>query len=162
MNHVVEFELTDREFRKSWLAEYYRRPGLRWFRILAGPVVLVVGAIMLRDAHDVGGRAAGSVAVVYGVFHALRPFFLSALVMRRRRKLGRRKYRVTLDDAGIGISDGKQSSQVPWADVTASGPGDGYVWYELRKSARAILPFRAMPDREAIIETFRKKGRYRD
>ncbi len=161
MKHELEFELTDREFKRSWLAEYYRRPGFRSFRILAGPVILTVGAMMVRDAHDTSGRIAGAIAVVYGAYHALRPFLLSTLVVRRRRKLGVGRYRLTVDDGGIRISDGKGSTQVSWTDVSASGVGDGYLWYEVRKSARATIPFRAMTDREGVEATFRKWGHFR-
>jgi hypothetical protein len=161
MKQELEFELTESEFRRSWLAEYYRRPGLRWFRILAGPVVFTVGAILLRDAHDTSGRAAGAVALVYGVFHALRPFLLSALVLRKRRKLGRKTYRLTLDAKGIGISDGKGTSVIAWADVSASGLGRDYLWYEVRKSARATIPFRAMGDRRAVEALFLEWGHFR-
>jgi hypothetical protein len=160
LKQELEFELTDREFRRSWLAEYYRRPGFRSFRIFAGPVVFTAGAMMLRDAHEPSGRAAGAVALVYGVYHALRPFLLVMLVMRRRRKLGQRKYRLTIDEGGIAISDGKGSSQIPWKDVSASGLGDGYLWYEVRKSARATIPFRAMADRRELESMFREWGHF--
>ncbi len=159
-SHELEFELTDREFRRAWLAEYYRRPGARAFRLLAGPILFTVGAIVLRDAEGTQGRAFGAIALVYGVHHALRPFLLSALVVRRRRKLGLRKYRLTIDDGGIAISDGKGTSHVAWSDVTASGRGDGYLWYEVRSSARATIPVRAMPDPEAIEGVFRRFGRF--
>ena len=160
MRQQLEFELTDAEFRQSWLAEYYRRPGFRSFRILLGPVVATIGAMMLRDAHQTSGRAIGAIAVVYGVYHTIRPFLLSMLVVRRRRKLGLRRYRVTLDETGIEIGDGKGASRIPWKDVSASGLGASYLWYEVRKSARATIPFRAMEDRAAIEATFRKWGHF--
>ena len=47
---TFRFTLTDAEYRRAWIREYYRRPGARVLRLLAGPLLAMLGVGMIARA----------------------------------------------------------------------------------------------------------------
>lgn len=150
------FVLSDDEFRRAWLAEYYRRPGWRSLRLLGGPALVALGAIMLRSPAAFQ-RVMGVVALLFGIYYAVKPWLAARVVTRERRRSGRAdlELEVTLHGRGVTIDDGKVQTELPWYEVSSSGMGKDYVWYEVRGGARATIPLRVVDDLEALIERLR-------
>ncbi|MDQ3035105.1 MAG: hypothetical protein M3Y87_22050 [Myxococcota bacterium] len=159
---TFEFQLSDRDFRQAWLAEYFRRPGLGLFRVIAGPAFIVVGLQMLRG-DDPMGRGIGIAAILLGVWHLVRPFVLVRAMVRRRRASGAAdaRMRVSVDGSGIAVSDGKKETRLGWDAITGAGRGRDYFWFEIRKSARGTIPLRAVGDEAALTELFQSRGKWR-
>lgn len=157
MKLVYRFTLSDEEFGRAWLREYYRRPGWRVTRVLGGPLVIGLGVFMVRSA-DLFTRAIGVAAMVLGLWYGLKPLLAAHLMKRRRRESGRSEVEleVTLSDQGLRIDDGKVRTELGWDEVRSAGRGDGYVWYELRGGSRATIPSRAVDDREALERMLRE------
>lgn len=157
-----EFQLSDQEFRQAWLAEYFRRPGLGLFRVIAGPAFVAIGVSMARG-DDLFGRGIGVAAIVLGVWHVVKPFVLASAMVRKRRAIGAAdaKMRVRVDGSGIRVSDGKRETQLAWDAITAAGRGRDYVWFEIRRSARGTIPLRAIADEAALVELFRTHEKWR-
>jgi hypothetical protein len=160
---TFEFHLDDTEFSQAWLAEYFRRPGLGLLRVLAGPAFILIGLEMMRGPEAMG-RGIGVAAIVLGVWHLLRPFVLVRSLVRRRRASGASgaRMRVTVEDAGIRVSDGSKETRFPWDSITAAGRGRDYVWFEIRRSARGTIPLRVVKDEAKLIESFRSRGKWRE
>lgn len=160
---TYEFELTDDEFRRAWLAEYFRRPGAAALRVVVGMVFLGLGIRMATGAPEATGRAIGIAAVVLGIWHLVRPFVMVRAVLRHRRESGAaaRRMRVRVGSSGVAISDGQKETEVGWDSITAAGRGKDYVWFEVRGSARGTIPLRAVGDEAALIEAFRERGKWR-
>lgn len=159
-----EFQLSDREFSRAWLTEYFRRPGLGLFRAVAGPTILVFGFQIARDAHDTFGRAIGVLAMALGLWHVVRPFVLVRAHVKKRRESGAAQatMRVRVDESGVRVGDGNKETRLGWDAITAAGKSADYVWFEIRRSARGTIPLRAVGEREAeLIEAFRARGKWR-
>ena len=159
---TFEFQLSDREFRQAWLAEYFRRPGLGLFRVIAGPAFVAIGLSMLRG-EELFARGIGVAAIVLGVWHVVKPFVLASAMVRQRRASGASdaRMRVRVDDGGITVSDGKKATRLAWDTITGAGRGRDYVWFEIRRSARGTIPLRAVRDEAALIELFRARQKWR-
>jgi hypothetical protein len=157
----LEFQLSDREFERAWIAEYFRRPSGA-LRTLAGPLVAALGLFVATRATDGGGRSAGALLVALGLWQLARAFVLARALVGKRRATGAasRTMRVHLDDAGIAVSDGKKETRVPWDGVTGAGRGGDYVWFEVRGSARGTIPLRAIADPAALESIFRDRGKW--
>lgn len=157
-----EFQLSDQEFSRAWLAEFFRRPGLGLFRVLAGPVFVAVGVQMVRG-DELFARGIGVAAILLGVWHVLRPFVLVRAMVGQRRKTGAAESTIRLDvgENGIVVSDGAKETRLGWDAITGAGRGRDYVWFEIRKAARGTIPLRAVDDEQALIETFRSRGKWR-
>ena len=69
--------------------------------------------------------------------------------------------RVRVDDSGVHVSDGAKETQLGWDAITAAGRGNGYVWFEVRGSARGTIPTRVIGDEPALVEVFRARGAWR-
>lgn len=160
---TFEFQLSDREFSRAWLAEYFRRPGLNRLRVVVGPAIAIFGIQLFRSAHDTGGRFIAGVAIVLGLWHMVRPLAIVAMMLHQRRKTGAAQapMRLTVDELGIEVSDGKKETRLRWADVTGAGRGSEYVWFEIRGASRGTIPLRAVPDESALVEAFRSRGKWR-
>ena len=160
---TYEFELRDDEFRRAWLAEYFRRPGAAALRVVIGIVFIGLGIHMAQGAPEMVGRAIGTAAIVLGMWHLARPFLMVRAILRQRRESGAaaRRMRVRVGEAGISVSDGQKESELAWDTITAAGRGNGYVWFEVRGSARGTIPLRAVGDEAALIEAFRTRGKWR-
>jgi hypothetical protein len=158
-----EFRLSDREFERAWLAEYFRRPGLARLRVLLGPAIAIFGINLIRGASDRVGVAIGVVAILLGVWHVARPFVIVRAAVRHRRKTGaaERTMRVRVGEEGIAISDGVKETRLPWDQVTGAGRASEYVWFEVRRSARATIPLGAIGDVAALEQAFRARGKWR-
>lgn len=160
---TYEFVLTDDEFRRAWLAEYFRRPGAAALRVVVGIVFVGLGIQMAQGAPEAVGRAIGVAAIVLGMWHLARPFLMVRAVLRQRRDSGAasRRMRVRVADGGVAISDGQKETELGWDAITAAGRGKGYVWFEVRGSARGTIPLRAVGDEAALVEAFRAHGKWR-
>lgn len=160
---TYEFELTDDEFRRAWLAEYFRRPGAAVLRIVVGIVFAGMGIQMAAGAPEATGRVIGVAAVALGLWHLARPFVMVRAILRHRRESGAaaRRMRVAVGDAGITVDDGRTETALGWDSITAAGRGKDYVWFEVRGSARGTIPLRAVGDEGALVEAFRTHGKWR-
>ncbi|AKF04618.1 hypothetical protein [Sandaracinus amylolyticus] len=160
---VYEFELTDEEFRRAWLAEYFRRPALPILRGLAGLVLIGLGIQTSQGATELTARGIGMAAIVLGMWQLLRPFLLVRALLRARRDKGAasQRMRVRIDESGVGVSDGAKETQLDWGAITAAGRGKGYVWFEVRGSARGTIPTRVIDDDAALVEVFTRHGTWR-
>lgn len=158
---TYRFRLTDEEFRRAWLAEYYRRPGWRSIRILGGPMFVGLGVLMLRG-EDTFGRVMGVLAILLGVWYAVKPWLGARVMTKQRRESGRAdvELAVTFGARGVKIDDGKVQTELSWEDITGAGLGRGYVWYEIRGGSRATVPLRVVDDLDALRETLREHTRW--
>lgn len=145
----LSFTPTSEEMARSWLVEHYRRQGRVPVRTLVGVGIVVMAVSMLvRQPSTMGW-----IALAWGGFLLLRPLaFALSLRMGRRPPPA---VRLGIDARGIEVRTPKGSKLFPWADVTAWGLGSDYLWYELRRGPRAIVPFRAMSDRSGVEAVFR-------
>jgi hypothetical protein len=160
---TYRFTLSDEEFRRAWLAEYYRRPGWRSLRILGGPAFVALGVMMVRS-DAVFQRVMGVVAILFGVYYALKPLLAARALTAQRRRSGRAdvELEVTLHGRGVRIDDGKVRTELPWHEVTAAGMGRGYVWYEVRGGSRATIPLRVVDELDPLVEMLRRHTEWRD
>lgn len=145
----LSFTPTSEEMARSWLVEHYRRQGRVPVRTLVGVGIVVMAVSMLARQPS----TMGWIALAWGGFLLLRPLaFALSLRMGRPPPPA-----VTLgiDARGIEVRTPKGSKLFAWADVTAWGLGSDYLWYELRRGPRAIVPFRAMADRPGVEAVFR-------
>ncbi len=150
---AYRFKLSDREFASAWLREYYRRPGLRALRILAGPLVAALGVMMSRSAQPFAHFMA-IVTLAFGVWLAVKPLVSAwALTSRRRRaNRGDVEIEVRFDRAGMRVADGKSATDIAWERLRAAGLASGYVWIELATGTRATIPLRAVADLDELRE----------
>jgi hypothetical protein len=151
--HVYRFKLSDREFAAAWLREYYRRPGLRIVRVLAGPGLIGLGAVM-RASPETFTRFMGLASIALGVWLVLKPFLMAWAFtsQRRRRNRGNVEMEVRLDASGMHVSDGSQTTAIAWEKIAMAGVADRYVWLELKSGSRATIPRRAIDDLDALRE----------
>lgn len=154
---TYRFTLSDEEFRRAWLAEYFRRPGWRSLRILGGPAFVGLGVVLLQS-EAVFQRVMGVVAVLFGLYYAAKPWLAARALTAQRRRSGRAdvELEVTFHPRGVRIDDGKVRTELPWREVTAAGLGRGYVWYEVSGSSRATVPLRVVDDLEALVAMLRE------
>lgn len=161
---IYEFQLSDREFARAWIAEYYRRPGLARLRVIAGPAIVLLGARMHAHAADASGRAIALAAIAFGIWQIVRPWVIAWALVRRRRKSGvaSRSMRVCVDPGfGITVGDGEKEGRFGWDRVIAAGKGAGYVWFELATGSRGTIPSRAIPNEAALVEVLRSRSKWR-
>ncbi|HJL15484.1 MAG TPA: hypothetical protein RMH99_07515 [Sandaracinaceae bacterium LLY-WYZ-13_1] len=156
------FSLSDEEFRRAWLAEYYRRPGWRGLRILGGPAFVALGIVMVRSP-ELFTRVMGGVAILFGVYYAAKPWLMARALTRRRRASGRADValELTLGPRGIRIDDGHVRTDLPWDEITAAGEGRGYVWYEIGGGSRATIPLRVVDDPDALRAWLRERTEWK-
>jgi hypothetical protein len=157
---VYRFKLSDREFAGAWLREYYRRPGLRILRGLAGPALIALGAVM-RTSPEIFTRFMGLASIGLGVWLILKPFLMAWAFTSQRRKRRRSdvEMEVRLDASGMHVSDGSKATDVPWDKIAAAGIAERYVWLEMTSGARATIPRRAIDDLDALRELLSSKVR---
>lgn len=158
MTLEYSFTLSDEEFGRAWLREYYRRPGWRVLRIAGGPALMLFGASMIVRAPDLFSRAMGVCAVLLGLWYATKPLLARRLLTRHRRESGRADAEIglTLSDDGVAIDHAGVRTELDWSDVTAAGRGPDYVWYEIGRGARATIPLRAVDDVDALESLLRR------
>ncbi len=158
MTLTYRFTLSDDEFARAWLREYYRRPGWRVFRVAFGPAVAILGVAMVRG-DALFNRAMGIAAILLGAWYALKPFLAARMIRNARHKSGRSDLAIELrlSDRGVRIDDGHKRTDLAWEDVTAAGRGPDYVWYEIGRGARATIPLRAVDDLDALEALLREK-----
>lgn len=151
--HVYRFRLSDREFAGAWLREYYRRPGLRVLRVLAGPALVGLGAVM-RGSPEPFTRIMGLASIALGVWLLVKPLLMAWAFTSQRRRARRSdvEMEVRLDTAGLHVSDGAKRTDLPWEKIAAAGVTDRYVWLEMKSGARATIPRRAIDDLDALRE----------
>lgn len=155
---TYRFTLSDAEFRRAWLAEYYRRPGWRSLRVLGGPALVALGVTMVRS-DAVFQRVMGVVAILFGLYYAAKPLLAARMLTAERRRSGRAdlELEVTFHGRGVCIDDGKVRTELPWQEITAAGMGKGYVWYEISGGSRATIPLRVVEDLDALVEVLRER-----
>lgn len=148
---VYRFKLSDREFASAWLREYYRRPGLRGLRVLAGPALVGLGVVM-RGSPESFTRFMGLAGIALGIWLVVKPLLMVWAFTSQRRRRGRSEVelQVRFDAAGMRVSDGAGSQDVPWSQIAGVGVADRYVWLELRSGRRATIPRRAIDDLDAL------------
>ncbi|MCB9595610.1 MAG: hypothetical protein H6719_23010 [Sandaracinaceae bacterium] len=145
------FTLSDDEFARAWLREYYRRPGWKTWRIIGGPCFIALGLTMMRN-EGLLSQGMGIAALVLGLWYALKPLLAARMLREQRAKSGRShvELEVRLHGEGIRIDDGKVKKEIPWDQVVRAGAAPAYVWYELRGGSRATIPLRVVEDPEAL------------
>lgn len=151
----LSFTPTADEMARSWLVEHYRRQGRVPLRTLVAVGIVVMALTMLARQPS----TMGWIALAWGGFLLLRPLAFALSV--RMRRAPPPAVTLTIDERGVEVRTAKGGKLFPWADVTGWGTGYDYLWYELRRGPRAIVPFRAMSDRagvEAIFGAHRPRG----
>ncbi len=136
------------EMARSWLVEHYRRQGSPPMRTMIGLGIMVMGALMVQRS----GTPMAWIALAWGAFLTLRPILFAAWLFFTR---GTPKpFVVTIDARGVEIRGDKGARLIAWKDITASGQGTDYLWYEVRRASRATIPFRVMTDRAGLEALF--------
>ena len=125
---TYHFQLSDREFASAWLREYYRRPGMRALRIVAGPLVFGLGVTMSRSSQAFTHFMA-IVTMAFGVWLLVKPLLMAWAHTSRRRRLNRgdAEIQVRFDRKGMRVGDGKTETDLPWERLRAAGLARGYV-----------------------------------
>lgn len=156
---TYRFQLSDREFASAFVREYYRRPGARVMRVLSGPALVVLGAIMLMRAGELFTRGVSVVAVLLGAWLVAKPFLMAWSMTSRRRRTNRAaaEIEVRFDREGMRVTDGSAKTELPWSKLAAAGLSDDYVWLELATGTRATIPRRAIGDLDALRELLRAR-----
>lgn len=154
---TYRFVLSDDEFARAWLREYYRRPGWKTWRIIGGPCFIALGLAMMRG-EELLSRGMGIAAIVLGLWYALKPLLAARMLREQRRKSGRSdvELEVKVHGGGIRIDDGKVKREIPWEQVARAGATRDYVWYELRGGSRATIPLRVVEDPTALRAELRR------
>ena len=157
------FALSDDEYARAWLREYYRRPGWRVWRVVGGPCFILLGLGLTRS-EELVSRIVGGAAIVMGLWYALKPLLGARLLRDQRARTGRAhvELEVRLDASGIRIDDGKVKQQIAWPDVVRAGASKEYVWYELRGGSRATIPLRVVDEPGALRELLRVHTRWEE
>lgn len=126
-------------------------------RIVAGPGLIVLGLSSLR-AGDLFNRVMGGVCAVFGLYYALKPFLAAWMLTKQRRQSGvaDQEIGVTFGPEGVEIDQGNTRTELGWEDVRAAGSGSRYVWYELKRGARATVPMSAIEDPAALEALLRE------
>lgn len=154
-----EVDLTDRELATAWVREAQARRGVLG-RVL-GPLAIALGVLGLATRADPTGRLVGVLCLAYGLFHIARPFLAARRVVAdRRRRGGATLVVVALDERGITVSRDGKTVTFPWAEVTAAGRRDDYVWYEVRSAHRAPIPLRVISDPSALEAELRRRTKW--
>ena len=150
---TYRFVLSDAEFGRAWLREYYRRPGWRLWRVIGGPCFVALGFAMSRSAEPLT-MGMGIASIAFGIFYAVRPWMASKAMVAHRRKGGRSgvEIQLSLHRGGIRIDDGKVQKEIAWEHIASSGETPEYVWYELAGGNRATIPLRVVDDVGALRE----------
>jgi hypothetical protein len=151
----MTIELSSAEMARSWLVEHYRRQGWPPLRTLVGVGILVLGGMSMLGPS--GPNLFGGLAIAWGAFLTLRPIAFAGWILVRHRRT--KPFVVTVDGRGVEIRGAKGTRMVPWTDITAWGLGSDYLWYEVKRGPRAIIPFRVMSDRPGLEALFRGEGR---
>lgn len=148
---TYRFKLSDREFASAWLREYYRRPGLRVLRILAGPALAIAG-IMLSRSTEAFTHVMAIVTLAFGVWLAIKPLVTAWALTSRRRRARRAdaELEVRFDRAGMRVADGPKAVDVPWEKIERAGLASDYVWIALTSGGRATIPRRAIADLDEL------------
>lgn len=149
---TYRFKLSDREFASAWLREYYRRPGVRAWRVLSGPGIFILGALTAARADELFMRGIGGLAVLLGLWLTAKPFLMVWAMTSRRRRTDRAnvEIEVRFDRDGMRVSDGGAQTAFPWTKLSAAGASSDYVWIELASGNRATIPKRAIDDLDAL------------
>jgi len=143
--------LTPPEMARSWLVEHFRRQGFPPRRTLVGVGITLMGIVLVSRAPS----PIAWVALAWGGFLVLRPFAFAGLLLMGRRRA--KSFTVTVEQRGVDIVGTKGARLVPWSEITAWGLGSDYLWYEIRRSSRATIPFRVMQDRQGVEALFRDR-----
>ena len=159
---VYRFSLSDREYRRAWVREYYRRPGSRLLRIVLGPFFAMVGVALVRST-ELFTRGMGVATVLLGLWVTLKPLLAANTLVRHRRATGRGDvtFEITLHRQGIRIDDGKVRTELPWDEVISAGRSPDYFWYEVRGGSRATIPLRVVEDPAALEALLRERTTWR-
>lgn len=147
--------LTPSERARSWLVEHYRRQGNPPVRAVVGLGVMIMGGVLVHRAPT----PIAWIALAWGTFLTVRPLAYAAWLFFARG--APKTFVVTVDERGVNIAGEKGAALIAWKDVTASGLGADYLWYEVRRASRATIPFRVMHDRAALEALFRARGSFR-
>ncbi|MBX3275049.1 MAG: hypothetical protein KF729_32590 [Sandaracinaceae bacterium] len=160
---AYRFALSDDEYARAWLREYYRRPGWRVWRVVGGPCFILLGLGLTRS-EELVSRIVGGAAIVMGLWYALKPLLGARMLRDRRAKSGRAKVEleVRVGPSGIRIDDGTVKQEIAWPDVVRAGASKEYVWYELRGGSRATIPLRVVEDPIALRELLRAHTRWEE
>ena len=145
----MRFALRRDELARSWLVEHYRRQGSPPMRTMLAVLVVVIGAALVHR----GTTQVGWLTIAWGVILLSRPIVLATFLYFSRRPPA--NVEVTVDERGVNVAGEKGARLLPWSEITAWGLGSDYLWYEVRQSARAILPFRVIEDRAGLEALFR-------
>lgn len=118
---------------------------------------MVLGISSLRSG-PMFNRVMGGVCVAFGLYYALKPFLAAWMLTKQRRQSGvaDQEIGVTFGPDGIGITQGETHTELGWEDVSAAGRGTDYVWYELKRGARATVPRSVIDDPEALEALLRE------
>ena len=157
-----EFVQTHGEFARAWLVEYYRSGKWTFVRVLGGPAMAYLGWRLHQLQPGTWMAALGSFGIGFGIYYALKPFLHVALLVRRRHKRGAQTTKVIVEvdgEDGIRVESGSASTTLGWDQIVRAGWRRGYLWFEVTQGSRAIIPMRAIADREALDAVFRDHGK---
>ncbi|HHH28411.1 MAG TPA: hypothetical protein ENK57_08710, partial [Polyangiaceae bacterium] len=126
---TYRFVLSDEEFGRAWLREYYRRPGWRAWRVIGGPCFTALGIAMSMSAEALT-KWVGIATIVLGLWTTLKPFIARRMLTKQREAAGHSgvEIELRLDDEGIRIDDGRVRKQLEWAGIVRAGETADYFW----------------------------------
>ena len=125
--------------------------------------MVFIGWRMYVGAPEGVGRGIAIAAMLFGLWHVMRPWAIAWMLVRRRRKSGgaSKSMRVTVDPGlGITVGEGGRETRFGWDQVTKAGRGSDYLWFELARGVRGTIPVRAIPDEAALVEVFRSRSKW--
>ncbi len=157
-----EFILTDREFVRAWLAEYYLGSKRAVLRIFGGPALALFGWRLHVLYRGSPLAIVGVLGIGYGIYFALKPLLQVALELRKRRRLGAGSIAtvVELDDDGIHIQSGAATADFAWERIARAGQRLDYLWFETHQGTKGTIPLRAVSDQQALEQRFREQGKW--
>jgi hypothetical protein len=125
----ISYEVSRADAARLLLYGYYTRPGWRWVRIVAGPLMVVLGILMLTQPGRFSTIYGGAV-IGYGVYYALRPFLM--MIARLRRMEDASSALEILPGEGLLFSDSAASSRVDMTKVRRVRLSESYLTIELK------------------------------
>jgi hypothetical protein len=147
----LRYEVTKSDAAKLLLFGYYSRPGWRWVRIVAGPVMIALGIFMITLAGRFNTIYGGAV-IGYGAYYALRPFLM--MIGRLSRMGDSSSTLEILPGEGLRFSDSSSSSRVDTEKVRGVRLSDSYLTIELRMRKRLYYHVPRACVKEGDIEAF--------
>jgi|GEM_PF-1165046 len=153
----IAYRLTFAQFVENYLLTYYVAGGNSLRRLIAGPALIALGAILMivGAAPERGGLlkvlliVLGGMAILYGAFDLARPLLSIFLVwLRREQFLGKEGDVVALEllDDDLRIEQGEEHFEVSYDQITSVQRREDSSWILIEPDNMLYVPREGLLD----------------